>query len=66
MARRLMSPAEVRAAPLGMQFFGYDCDQVDLLLDDCADSITVLWRTNRDLSKENHRLHQLLNERNQS
>lgn len=44
MARRLLTPNEVRAATLHATWLrgGYDTDETDELLDDCAYTIQVL------------------------
>lgn len=44
MARRLLTPQEVRTATLHATWLrgGYDCDETDELLDDCAWTIQVL------------------------
>lgn len=44
MARRLLTPQEVRTATLHATWLreGYDCDETDELLDDCAYTIQVL------------------------
>lgn len=44
MARRLLTPQEVRTAPLHAMRVcgGYDTDETDELLDDCAYTIQVL------------------------
>lgn len=44
MARRLLTPNEVRTAPLHATWLrgGYDIDETDELLDDCAYTIQVL------------------------
>lgn len=49
---RLLTPQDVRSARLGTTRFrtGYDTDETDRLLDQCAFTIQVLTQTLRDTS----------------
>lgn len=55
---RLVTPKDIRDRrfKLAFLFMGYDADQVDDFLDDCALTIHTLWMENRKLSVENSRL----------
>ncbi len=56
--RRLVTPKDVRDRQfrLSFPFMGYDANQVDDFLDDCALTIHALWNENRKLATENRRL----------
>lgn len=56
--RRLVTPKDVRDRQFrfSFPFMGYDADQVDDFLDDCALTIHTLWNENRRLATENRRL----------
>lgn len=64
MAQRIVTAKDVRTATLSTSLCGYDYAETDDLLESCAVSLETLWKVNRDLSKENMRLKQQLNERN--
>ena len=55
---RLVTPKDVRGRQFrfSFPFMGYDADQVDDFLDDCALTIHTLWNENRRLATENRRL----------
>lgn len=55
---RLVTPKDVRGRQFrfSFPFMGYDADQVDDFLDDCALTIHALWNENRRLATENRRL----------
>lgn len=55
---RLVTPKDVRGRQFrpSFPFTGYDADQVDDFLDDCALTIHTLWNENRKLATENRRL----------
>lgn len=55
---RLVTPKDVRGRQFrpAFPFMGYDADQVDDFLDDCALTIHTLWNENRRLATENRRL----------
>lgn len=55
---RLVTPKDVRGRQFrpSFPFTGYDADQVDDFLDDCALTIHTLWNENRRLATENRRL----------
>lgn len=55
---RLVTPKDVRGRQFrpSFPFTGYDADQVDDFLDDCALTIHALWNENRRLATENRRL----------
>ena len=54
---RLVTPKDVRGRQFrfSFPFMGYDADQVDDFLDDCALTIHTLWNENRRLATENRR-----------
>lgn len=56
--RRLVTPKDVRGRQFrfSFPFMGYDANQVDDFLDDCALTIHTLWNANRKLATENRRL----------
>lgn len=55
---RLVTPKDVRGRQFrpSFPFTGYDANQVDDFLDDCALTIHTLWNENRKLATENRRL----------
>lgn len=56
--RRLVTPKDIRDRQFrpSFPFTGYDANQVDDFLDDCALTIHTLWNANRKLATENRRL----------
>lgn len=56
--RRLVTPKDIRDRQFrpSFPFTGYDANQVDDFLDDCALTIHTLWNENRKLATENRRL----------
>lgn len=56
--RRLVTPKDIRDRQFrpSFPFMGYDADQVDDFLDDCALTIHTLRNANRKLATENRRL----------
>lgn len=56
--RRLVTPKDIRDRQFrpSFPFTGYDANQVDDFLDDCAFTIHTLWNANRKLATENRRL----------
>lgn len=56
--KRLVTPKDIRDRQFRPSFplMGYDANQVDDFLDDCALTIHALWNANRKLATENRRL----------
>ena len=52
--RRLVTPKDIRDRQFrpSFPFMGYDANQVDDFLDDCALTIHTLWNENRRLATE--------------